>query len=415
MSALLAVSGLLLVLAAFGLTAVVFQFVITWRYFLRKPAKPGPTTIGISILKPLCGADDGLAENLRQFATLPYPNYELLLGVKNAQDAAYPLAMDAVRRWPHRVKLFLQRGEPGLNPKVNQLCTLEMEATKEIILVSDSNTRVPDGFLEEIASIFESDPEVACTCNPIVGIGEEKLGSALDHIYLTGVLTAGMVAAKAMGKDIVVGKSMALRRSDLERMGGFHAARNYLAEDYVLGLKISEIGKKVRICRLPVYQVSQKRSYSEFLSRHRRWSIIHRTAIAPTTYFGEGLMNPIPWTLLALLCYPSRPTLLAFVACWAVKAMLDAGALRLHRPAFGLRTPLLVLLKDLSVFSAWCHGVFRRTVVWRGNRLRVEHGSRLCPPAPELAEEPAPELAPRPALAAASWAKPRRDSDRTAA
>ncbi|HZN94325.1 MAG TPA: glycosyltransferase, partial [Myxococcales bacterium] len=264
-------------------------------------------------------------------------------------------------------------------------------------------------------SIFESDPEVACTSNPIIGIGEEKLGSTLDHLYLASVVTTGMVAAKVMGQDIVVGKSMALRRTDLERMGGFHAARNHLAEDYVLGRKISEIGKKVRICRLPVYQVSQKRSYGEFLNRHRRWAIIHRTAIAPSTYLGQGMMNALPWALLALLCNPSRPTLLAFAACWAVKAMLDVGALRLHRPAFGLRTPLLVLLKDLSIFSAWCNGVFRRTVVWRGNRLRVEHGSLLRPPA-DLAEEASPDLAPRPALAAASWAKPpRRDSDRTAA
>jgi len=44
---------------------------------------------------------------------------------------------------------------------------------------------------------------------------------------------------------------------------------------------------------------------------------------------------------------------------------------------------------------AWCNGVLRRTVNWRGTRLRVEHGSLLRPPEPEEAEElPEPALAP---------------------
>jgi ceramide glucosyltransferase len=322
-----------------------------------------------------------------------------------------------VKHWPHKVKLVIQRGEPGLNPKVNQLCTMVEHATKDLVLVSDSNCRVPDGYLEEIATIFETDPTVACTSNPIIGIGEERLGSALDNLYVASVVTTGMVAAKFAGRDIVVGKSMALRRSDLEKMGGFHAARNHLAEDYVLGKKVAELGKKVRICQLPVYQVSQKKSYAEFLARHRRWAIIHRTAIAPITYFGQGMMLSLPWAALALLAYPHRVTLLAFAATWAMKTLMDWGAIRMHRPAFGLLTPFYVLLKDLSIFMAWCNGAFRRTVVWRGTRLRVEHGSLLRPPEPEDAGASAEELSPALAPSPARWTPSRRDrdTDRTAA
>ncbi|HEY8208783.1 MAG TPA: glycosyl transferase, partial [Myxococcaceae bacterium] len=83
MNALLFLPGLLLLVAAVGLLADVVQFVITWSTFRRRPAMD-KHSLGISILKPLCGADDDLAENIRQFATLPYPDYELILGVKNA-------------------------------------------------------------------------------------------------------------------------------------------------------------------------------------------------------------------------------------------------------------------------------------------------------------------------------------------
>ncbi len=36
-------------------------------------------------------------------------------------------------------------------------------------------------------------------------------------------------------------------------------------------------------------------------------------------------------------------------------------------------------LKDALLFVTWLHGLVARTVVWRGNRLRVHSGSRLVP------------------------------------
>ncbi|KFE67048.1 hypothetical protein [Hyalangium minutum] len=38
-----------------------------------------------------------------------------------------------------------------------------------------------------------------------------------------------------------------------------------------------------------------------------------------------------------------------------------------------------VLFKDALLFMAWCHGLFSRTVDWRGTRLRVLPGTRLVP------------------------------------
>src|ERR1022692_4986648 len=67
----------------------------------------------ISILKPLCGLDDRLAANLRTFAALPYPDYEVLLGLRHTGDPAYPLALAAARRWPGRFRVVLQEAETG--------------------------------------------------------------------------------------------------------------------------------------------------------------------------------------------------------------------------------------------------------------------------------------------------------------
>ena len=54
----------------------------------------------VSILKPLAGGDDELAENLDSFARIEYPDYELLFGVASIDDGALPVARDFLRRHP---------------------------------------------------------------------------------------------------------------------------------------------------------------------------------------------------------------------------------------------------------------------------------------------------------------------------
>src|SRR5579863_4079530 len=123
--------------ALIGLTLYFIQLVSTARH-LREAVPTAREVPAISILKPLCGIDDELAENIERFAILPYPKYELLLGVRSTNDRAYPVAQAAARRWPRRVRVIIQRGEPGSNPKVNQLCTLAAAARHDILVVSDS-------------------------------------------------------------------------------------------------------------------------------------------------------------------------------------------------------------------------------------------------------------------------------------
>ena len=187
-----------------------FVHLIILRWHLRGPVPTPSVRPPISILKPLCGLDDRLERNLAGFAALPYPSYEVLLGVRDVEDAAYPTALAAARRWPARFRVVVQSGEPGLNPKVNQLMTLARAARYDLLVISDSNTRVPPAYLDEIAAHM-ADERVGLVTHPIVGQGDEqhgaRLGSALDNMHLGGSITPGLVAAKILfHKDYVVGK-----------------------------------------------------------------------------------------------------------------------------------------------------------------------------------------------------------------
>jgi ceramide glucosyltransferase len=380
----MSVASLVLLAAAFvGLFALAVQLVLVLhhrreRFQPRSGKGPQP---GISNLKPLCGVDDDLEANLEQFASLDYPSYEVLLGVKDMRDPAYAVARAAVARWPQVMRLVVQEGEPGLNPKVNQLVTLADAARHDLWVISDSNVRVAPGYLDEIAEGF-SDPEVGCVTHPIAGLGERTLGSLLDNLHLASSAAAGVIAAKRLAdKDIVVGKSMALRREDVEALGGFFSVKDVLAEDFVIGLWVTRVlGKRVLVARTPVFNVSLKKRVSDFFHRYVRWSVIHHTSVGTRTYLAQGLLNPVPLALLGALLEPGTLAFSAVAAVALTKATIDVAVFRLLRPepVSWLALPA-VLLKDALLFVAWCNGLFSQTVDWRGTRLRVLAGTRLVP------------------------------------
>jgi ceramide glucosyltransferase len=380
-------STALLIASAIGVAIVVLQVLVLARH-LARPAPVPRARPPISILKPLCGLDDELADNLAVFAALPYPDYEVLLGIASAADPAYAVAAETARRWPGRFRVVIQRAAPGLNPKVNQLLGLVSEARADILVVSDSNTRVPSGYLDEIAAYLE-DPTVGLVTHPIAGSGEERAraaaptatwGARLDNLHITGTMTPGFVAASALcGKTYVVGKSMAMRRTDLQAVGGLDVVKDVLAEDFVLGRLIPQaLRKRVVLGRAVVECITVRRSLAAFASRYARWSVMQRQCAGLTPYLGLLLLNPVLLATCALVLAPTRLVAAGWALCTLTRALADSFAGRLARGrAFGVRSLLLVVLKELLTGAAWLQGLVSRSIVWRSKRLIVGRGSAL--------------------------------------
>jgi ceramide glucosyltransferase len=376
------VSVTLFAVALLGLAVIAVQCLTLVRH-LRRPGPPPARTPPMSILKPLCGLDDGLAQNLASFAALAYPEYEVVLGLRTADDPALGVAREATRRWPGRFRIVFQRGEPGYNPKVNQLVTLARAARHDVLVVSDSNVRVEQGYLAGIAAALE-DEAVGLVTHPIAGVGEIGLGSILDHLHLAGSVAPGVVAAKRLaGRDIVVGKSMALRRRDLEALGGFEAVKDVLAEDYVMGTMVRTVlGKRVAVGARPIHNVSERRTVGEFSARYRRWSVLQHQAVGPAVYSAQVLLNPVlVATVAAALARTPEALALLASTCFAKMALDGAAAGALRAGGFPLGRLALVPAKDLIVGAAWLYGLFRKDVAWRGTRLVVQRGTRIELPA----------------------------------
>jgi len=374
--------SLALFLAALvGLVLLAVQLWSLRRHVAARRGEPGRMP-PVSVLKPLCGVDDGLRENLESFAFLDFPQYEVLLGVQDDADPAWPVAVAAVTRWPERFRLVRQRGAPGLNPKVNQLITLARAARNDVLVISDSNVRVRPGYLREIAWHLQAE-DVGLVTHPVVGVGERSVGALFENLHLTASVGPGVVAAKRLaGRDMVVGKSMALRRRDLEALGGFECVKDVLAEDYVLGLKVArELGKRVALAASPVENVNTDRPVRGFLGRYRRWCVMQRMIAGRPIYACQALLNPIPFALLAAAVRPGWTSLALLLAVCASKAALDGASARaMTRTRFGWGLAL-VPVKDVLFAVAWTRGFLEDSVEWRGRRLRLLGGSRLQVPA----------------------------------
>jgi ceramide glucosyltransferase len=377
------VSLALFAMAAASLALLAAEGIALRRQLSGTPPRPRGTP-GVSVLKPLRGVDDDLEANLEAFASLDWPVYEVLLGLHDEGDPAAGLARAAASRWPGIFRVVLQRREIGLNPKVNQLDTLVAEARHDILVVSDSNVRVAPGYLAEIAARLE-DPEVGLVTHLIAGVGEANAGALLENLHLAGGIAPGIAAAKRLARrDVVMGKSMALRRADLEAVGGLASVKDVLAEDYVLGLAVPRrLGKRVEIASRPIENVIRRRSLLQFALRARRWSVLQRHLVGTGPYAAQVLRNPVFLAALALAAAPSAPAAGAFAAVAAARTALDAAAGRVLRPpGFRRRDLWAVPVKDLVLALGWVEGFFGKTVEWRGRRLRVLPGSRLAPPEP---------------------------------
>lgn len=369
--------------AALGLTILSRVAVVV--SLRRSRALPSELPLpGVSVLRPVCGADRDLEENLRAMAQQRYPRFEILVGARDPHDPALVAVRAVQRDFPDLVRVFTGAPRLGHNPKVSNLAYLSRFARFDVHLISDADTRPPPTYLQAMAAELMQ-PGVELVHSHIVGQGEETLGARLDTLQLAGFVASGVALAKwVAGTSCVVGKSMMYRSSVLRSLGGFSRVKDVLAEDYVLGRRFERAGHRVRLSSLVLPTVRSEISVTSYLRRHTRWAQMRRS-ISPAAYALELLTNPLPWMLASVLCAHRAAlssttfTLLCGLAAlmMLVKYGADLFVLRLLRGGIELPHVLLLPLHELLLPWIFCVGLVARRVEWRGTKLTLGTGSVL--------------------------------------
>jgi ceramide glucosyltransferase len=351
----------------------------------RRDAKAMPSVAPrVTIFKPLAGADDDLEENLASFLALDYPAYEILLGVASAQDGAFPVARRFALAHKGLVKLVLTDRDNAVNPKVAQLIDLDRHATGEIVVVSDSNVRVARDYLWSLVRELEQ-PGVGLATSVFVGSGEQTIGAALENLQLCAVSAPGIVATNAVTPwPITIGKSMAMRRRDLARLGGFARFGDLLAEDQTMGLAFVRAGMGVGTSLEVVHNRNSSCGVRRTLERHTRWAKLRRS-LHPLGFAFEPLLSPLTIAILVALVAQTRFALGAVAVVAALQTLVALATVRMLRGhAMAWRHAPLEVVRTVLLFGCWLAACASMRIQWRGHPFLLTRGSVIVPAPPSV-------------------------------
>ncbi len=342
---------------------------------------PEPNAIEpVSVLRPLCGADSDLEQNLESLFRQSYPSFELVFGAGTENDPGLAVARRIAERFPEVQSSFVVHGlRAELNPKVRNLRGMLPHAAHDLILISDSSLRVPRHLLRELVGVYQQEGG-GLVMNLFATADDESLGSALESVQGAGFCMAGVALPTLLGEAAVIGKSTLLSRRALDTLGGFERLSDVLAEDFVLGKLFQHAGLKVTIAPAVLENVTRRLSVREFVARHLRWSMM-RWRLEPGAAALEPLARPLALLPLAA-AFLGAPGLAWCALLWLVR---DLGGHLLLRGPKRLWAPLLLApVSDLLMLIVWAWAPLKRHVTWRGTRLRLGAGTLLYRERPSL-------------------------------
>jgi ceramide glucosyltransferase len=346
------------------------------RFFHRAPEQAGDFTPAVSILKPVRGVDREAYENFASFCRLDYPGYEILFGVSDPEDPALPIIQQVMRDFPDcRVRLYAGMSKVGPNDKASVLAHLTREASYELLVISDSDTRVTSDCLRAIAAPFRDLDVGAVTCL-YRGAKPKTFCDIMEALGISSDFFGGVfVAQQFAGARFALGATMATTRERLEEIGGFEALAEFLLDDFELGRRIAGLGYRIELIPYTVAMVLPSQTWRRFWQRQLRWAI--------------GVRNASPWAHLGLLLTQGLPlSILAMAACRSVREasmyflayLVTRYAMACSVAVWGLHDSALrgkwwlVPVRDAIAFSTWLVSIPKSRVSWRGSAFQVREG-----------------------------------------
>jgi len=367
------------VLALFTLCGIAFCLLaLRSTYAFRRRLEPlASSSVAVSILKPLKGAESTTYEALRSHCVQQYGNYQIIFGVNDAMDAAIPVVRALMEEFPSMdIRLVICADVRGPNRKVSNLIQLLREAKYEYILVNDGDITVLPGYVRAVISNFTG-PEIGMVTCLYRGNPSPSLSSRLEALGISTDFAPGVLTAHYLddGLRFGLGSTMAMTRAALEKIGGFEAVVDYLADDYQLGERISAGGFKVALASEIVETSIPPYSFRQFWEHQLRWARTMRVS-RPGGYRGVGLSYGLAWAILLGIFAPQHWwTWTLFTAALGLRmAVAWTVGWATLRDLHVSRDLWLLPFRDLLALAVWISSYAGDTVTWRGETFRLEHG-----------------------------------------
>lgn len=355
-------------------------WVVAWwmvRAFFRAAPRDGEFMPPVSILKPCRGLDVEAYENLASFCRQDYPVYEMLVGVADAADPVIPLVHRLQQEFPDRPIRWFVAPPLGVNPKVGIMHYLAAQARHDVLVISDSDMRVTPDYLRRVVAPLADPSTGLVTCAYRAGQAL-TFTARLEALHMGVTFLPSVVVARGfLNMRFAMGATVALRRSDLERIGGFAALADCLADDHELGVRIADLGLQNQLSDYVTVSVLGATTFREQWNREVRWARCNRVS-QPREYPGLILTFSTPLSVLLVLAAGFAPPawlvlmgslLLRWLVGWLITNYTGDHVAR--------RWLIWLPVRDLLSAAVWCAGAVGRRVVWRGETYELRDGGLM--------------------------------------
>jgi len=342
----------------------------TYRNNALSAPDPASSRQPITVLKPLCGLEPRLEDNLATLCEQSYPIYQLLFGVRDPLDPAIAVVERLKARYPEQdIQLIVDARVHGSNFKVSNLINMASAARYPWLVIADSDIAVQADYLEQVSAPL-ADPAVGIVTCLYRGRSLDTFWTRLGALFIDSWFAPSVRLASAFGGHCFgFGATLALRAETLAALGGFTAVRNRLADDFWLGQLTRDRGLETVISKVCVTTDVTESDFFSMWSRERRWMQTIR-AINPLGYSFTFVTFTFPVLALGLCLAPTSWN-------WTCVLLGMAARLALHlrAPAPGLPPPgraYYAPLRDGVLLLIWFSAFFGSTAQWREQTVQVD-------------------------------------------
>lgn len=368
MPSALAIAGMLLTTLAslYALAALLCRP----RSWPGAPAGENAACVPVTVLKPLCGLEPRLEDNLATLCTQRHPHYQIVFGVRAPDDPAIAVCARLQRRFPAvSMQLVVDPRVHGSNLKVSNLVNMMAAARHPWLVLADSDIGVSPDYLRRVTAPL-ADPGVGIVTCLYHGHAAGGFWTRVGALFIDAWFAPSVaVASRGGSTEFGFGATIALRAEVLRSIGGFAALNDRLADDFWLGELTRRRGLKTVLSEVRVSTDVTEASFSALWRRERRWMQTIRS-LNPPGYTFCFVTFTLPMLALGLWLAPGIWTVALALPGLAARTLLQ------WRAAPGVASLLLAPLRDCLLLLEWLGGFAGATTRWRGHQLRVDRRER---------------------------------------
>jgi ceramide glucosyltransferase len=358
---------------AAGYAILTVVAVLVWR-MQRGPAE-SRSLPPVTVLKPLCGAEPGLHEHLRSFCRQNYPDFQIVFGVRDADDPACAVVRRLMAEFPSvPIELVINPQLHGSNLKISNLINMLPHARHDILAMADSDAFVRPDYLASVTAPLLR-PDVGLVTCIYRGAPSKGIWSRLGAMYINEWYVPSVLLAWLFGyQGYVSGQTVCLRRDTLRALGGLRVLADHLADDHRLGELVRALGLRIVLSPYLVDGEHHEPSFNALVRHELRWMrTIH--VLRPRSFRLIFISFGLPLAILGLIAALAESSRSS--AAWMLFGITLLARMALHfvHRLRDDRAPLsdfwLLPARDVLICWVWCRSFFTSHVTWRGTEFDV--------------------------------------------